>query len=227
MDAEPSAFLLLFDMDGVLLDSATAITGSLHYALNKNGFRNFSNQDLTHFVGPPLSVMLDAILPDVHQDIRDQCAVDYRIHNNLHGPELTAVYGGMRELLDDLSPRFELRVATSKLESAAQLVLRLKELDHVFTGIHGSSPNGSDTKTDVMLRALQSAKEAGQLSQPLAMIGDRKHDVEAAKTLGINSIGVTWGYAPIGELEDASPSHIVSSPQQLKLLIYQLADLNI
>jgi phosphoglycolate phosphatase len=225
MDTEPSAFLLLFDMDGVLLDSATAITGSLHYALHKNGFRNFSNQDLTHFVGPPLSVMLDELLPDVHQDIRDQCAIDYRIHNNLHGPELTAVYEGVQELLEDLSRRFELRVATSKLESAAELVLRAKSLDHLFSGIHGSNPDGSDSKTDVMQRALQSAKDDGQLSQPLAMIGDRKHDVESAKNLGINSIGVTWGYAPTGELEAASPSHMVSSPQQLKSLIYQLADL--
>ncbi len=227
MDTEPSAFLLLFDMDGVLLDSATAITGSLHYALHKNGYSNFSNQDLTHFVGPPLSVMLDALLPDVHQGIRDQCAIDYRLHNNLHGPELTAVYGGVRELLEDLSQHFELRVATSKLESAAELVLRSKELDHVFSGIHGSSPDGSDSKTDVMQRALESAKEAGQLSQPLAMIGDRKHDIEGAKNLGINSIGVTWGYAPIGELETASPSHIVSSPQELKSLIYRLAGLKI
>jgi phosphoglycolate phosphatase len=103
MDTKPSALLLLFDMDGVLLDSATAITGSLHYALQKNGFSNFSNQDLTHFVGPPLSLMLEALLPDVHQDIRDQCAIDYRSHNNLHGPELTSVYEGIPELSEKFS----------------------------------------------------------------------------------------------------------------------------
>lgn len=220
---EATSFLVLFDMDGVLLDSASAITGSLHYALHKNGFNNFSNQDLTHFVGPPLSVMLDALLPDVHQDIRDQCAIDYRFHNNMHGPELTTVYEGMRHLLEDLSQRFELRVATSKLESAAELVLKSKELDHVFAGIHGSSPHGTDSKTDVMQRAIHSAQSTSQSIRTLVMIGDRKHDVEGAKNLGIDSIGVTWGYAPTGELESAMPSHIVSSPQQLKDLIQELA----
>ena len=226
METDNRAFLILFDMDGVILDSAAAITGSLRFALEQNGQVGFAEVNLTEFVGPPLAVMIDALLPDSSHELRQQCAVDYRTHNNLNGPNLTTVYLGLREVLIELAKKFELRVATSKLESAAELVLKAKALDHLFKGIHGSSPDGADSKTDVMNRALEAAKKTNPTVAPLAMIGDRKHDIEGAKNLGIESIGVNWGYAPDGELEGAGANHLVSSPQQMLSLIWQLADKN-
>ena len=216
-------FLILFDMDGVLLDSATAIIGSLRFALQKNGQSGFDKADLTQFVGPPLAAMIESLLPNSSQELRDQCAIDYRIHNNLNGPDLTSVYAGIQDVLIELAEKLELRVATSKLESAAELVLKEKNLDHFFQGIHGSSADGTDSKTDVMNRALAASRQANPLAIPLVMIGDRKHDVEGAKNLGIESIGVTWGYAPSGELVEAGAHHLVSSPQQLLSVVHQLA----
>ena len=226
METDNKAFLILFDMDGVLLDSAAAITGSLRFALEQNRQTGFAEVNLTEFVGPPLAVMIDALLPDSSHELRQQCAIDYRIHNNLNGPNLTTVYVGIREVLIELAQNFELRVATSKLESAAELVLKAKALDHLFKGIHGSSPNGADSKIDVLNRALEAARKTNPTIVPLAMIGDRKHDIEGAMNLGIKSIGVTWGYAPAGELEVAGANHLVSSPQQMLSLIWQLADKN-
>ena len=216
-------FLILFDMDGVLLDSAAAIIGSLRFALQKNGQSGFDKTDLTQFVGPPLAAMIESLLPNSSQELRDQCAIDYRIHNNLHGPDLTSVYAGIQDVLIELAEKLELRVATSKLESAAELVLKEKNLDHFFQGIHGSSPDGTDSKTDVMNRALSASRKVNPLAIPLVMIGDRKHDVEGAKNLGIESIGVTWGYAPSGELVEAGAHHLVSSPQQLLSVVHKLA----
>lgn len=224
IEMKTKSFLLIFDMDGVLLDSATAITGSLHYALHKNGQTQLSESDLTQFVGPPLHVMLNALIPDAEQDLRNQCAIDYRTHNNANGPVLTTVYEGMQEVVTELSHSFELRIATSKLESAAELVLKAKDFYQIFDGVHGSGTDGADTKTDVMRRALSASHFSNPNIRPLAMIGDRKHDVEGAKNLGIESIGVTWGYASPGELETAEPEHVVSTPKQLLSLIYRLAE---
>ena len=223
MENDKKQFLILFDMDGVLLDSAAAIIGSLRFALQKNGQSGFDKADLTQFVGPPLAVMIASLLPNSNQELREQCAIDYRVHNNLNGPDLTSVYRGIQDVLIDLAEKFELRVATSKLESAAELVLKKKNLDQFFQGIHGSSLDGADSKTDVISRALAASKQANPLIIPLVMIGDRKHDVEGAKNLGIESIGVTWGYAPSGELVEAGAHHLVSSPQQLLSVVHQLA----
>jgi phosphoglycolate phosphatase len=224
MENREESFLILFDMDGVLLDSAAAITGSLLFALQKNGQSGFDGVDLTQFVGPPLAVMIEALLPDSSQETKDQCAVDYRIHNNLNGPNLTAVYEGIQDVLIELSQKYELRVATSKLESAAQLVLKSKNLDHFFRGIHGSSSDGTDSKTDVMDRAIVASRASNPRVIPLVMIGDRRHDIEGAKNLGIESIGVTWGYAPSGELSEAGANHLVSSPQQMLSVVNQLTE---
>ena len=224
MENDEKQFLILFDMDGVLLDSAAAIIGSLRFALQKNGKSGFDKADLTEFVGPPLAVMIASLLPNSDQELREQCAIDYRIHNNLNGPDLTSVYVGIQDVLIELADKFELRVATSKLESAAELVLKEKNLDHFFQGIHGSSPNGTDSKTDVMSRAIAASKQANPLVIPLVMIGDRKHDVEGAKNLGLESIGVTWGYAPSGELAEAGVHHLVASPRQLLSVVHQIAE---
>jgi phosphoglycolate phosphatase len=224
MENSEESFLILFDMDGVLLDSAGAITGSLLFALQKNGQSGFDGVDLTQFVGPPLAVMIEALLPDSSQETKDQCAVDYRLHNNLNGPSLTSVYKGIQDVLIEMSQKYELRVATSKLESAAELVLKSKNLDHFFRGIHGSSPDGTDSKTDVMDRAIAASRESNPHVIPLVMIGDRKHDIEGAKNLGIESIGVTWGYAPSGELSEAGAHHLVSSPQQMLSVVNQLTE---
>lgn len=224
MENDKKQFLILFDMDGVLLDSAAAIIGSLRFALQKNGQSGFDKADLTQFVGPPLAVMIASLLPNSSQELREQCAIDYRVHNNLNGPDLTSVYAGILDVLIELADKFELRVATSKLESAAELVLKEKNLDRFFQGIHGSSPDGSDSKTDVMNRAIAASKQASPLVIPLVMIGDRKHDVEGAKNLGLESIGVTWGYAPSGELVEAGVHHLVASPRQLLSVVHQIAE---
>ena len=224
MENREGSFLILFDMDGVLLDSAGAITGSLRFALQKNGQSGFEGVDLTRFVGPPLVVMIETLIPNSSKEIKDQCALDYRLHNNLNGPSLTSVYEGIQGVLIELSQKYELRVATSKLESAAELVLKSKNLDHFFRRIHGSSPDGTDSKTDVMNRAIAASRESSPHVVPLVMIGDRKHDVEGARNLGIDSIGVTWGYAPPGELSEAGADHLVSSPQQILSVVQQLTD---
>jgi phosphoglycolate phosphatase len=75
-----------------------------------------------------------------------------------------------------------------------------------------------------MNRAIAASGESNPHVIPLVMIGDRKHDVEGARNLGIDSIGVTWGYAPPGELSEAGADHLVSSPQQILSVVQQLTD---
>ena len=210
---------VIFDMDGVLLDSANAIVESLRFALSELNEKNLANSNLRRFVGPPLHAMASELLPHVSDDMRQSFMSLYRQHNNQYGPDLTPVFDGVIELLSDLQSDFDLVVATSKLESAAVQVLQMKKIDRYFMSIFGTRPNTSDSKADVIGRAIEGIDP----SSIVAMVGDRVHDVEGANAHGLRSIGVTWGYALPGELEIANPAKTVDSTIQLGQVIREMS----
>lgn len=202
-------------MDGVLLDSAHAIVESLRYALTSIGETSLLDLDLNKFVGPPLHSMINELIPNSLEETKESFVLNYRQHNNQYGPDLTPIFDGIPELLDNLLKDFELVVATSKLESAAVEVLTKKHLHSRFSSIFGTRPQSTDTKGDVIGRALNGRSA----SDVVAMVGDRVHDIEGANRHKLRSIGVTWGYALPGELTEANPTHIAESPTQLAQII--------
>ena len=212
---------VIFDMDGVLLDSANAIVQSLRFALSELNEETLANSNLQRFVGPPLHVMAVELLPHGSDEIRNRFMSLYRQHNNQYGPDLTPVFDGVTKLLSELQSDFDLLVATSKLESAAVQVLQKKEIDCFFVSIFGTRPNTSDSKADVIGRAIQGIDPSGIV----AMVGDRVHDIEGANAHGLRSIGVTWGYALPGELDLASPDVTVDSTIQLARAIREMASI--
>lgn len=125
------------------------------------------------------------------------------------------VYEGVPELLEKLAEAgIVVAVATSKPEPYAVRILDHFDLARHFDVVTGSNMDGSRTdKGDVIREALT------RLGQPnkrdVVMVGDRKHDVEGARREGIDAIGVTWGYAPEGELEAAEPTRLASSLSDL------------
>ena len=210
---------VIFDMDGVLLDSANAIVQSLRFALSELNEENLANSNLRRFVGPPLHVMADELLPHVSEEMKSAFMRLYREHNNEFGPDLTPIFDGVTELLSDLQSDFDLLIATSKLESAAVQVLQMKEIDRYFSAIFGTRPKTSDSKADVIGRAIEGIDP----SSVVAMVGDRVHDIEGANVHGLRSIGVTWGYALPGELDLASPDETVDSTIQLARVIREMS----
>jgi phosphoglycolate phosphatase len=210
--------IVLFDMDGVILDSANAIVESLRYALQGIGYETLGNSELHKFVGPPLHSMISELIPNESPEVQKLFETQYRQHNNEHGPELTPIFDGVSEMLEELSASCELVIATSKLESAAVSILDKKGLTPLFSGIFGTSSNSKDSKTDVISRAITN-KDRDLI---LAMIGDRVHDIDGAKDHALRSVAVTWGYAQPRELQLAKPDHIVESPTELTQLLQSL-----
>lgn len=212
--------LVLFDMDGVILDSAPAIVSSLEHALRENHVPVPDRAEIEAHVGPPLRVMLTSIIGNSPTELIDRCASAYRIHNDRYGPMETKVFEEARSSIPRLVGRVGLRVATSKAEHSARAVMHELDMARYFADVHGTLNPSSDTKADVMTRAI----EAHGLRDVdvLAMVGDRAQDIEAAKSLGICSIAVTWGYAVGDELLSAQPDFLVDSSDSLLAVISDL-----
>ena len=209
--------VVAFDMDGVLVDSQALILESLDHALSVIGRGPVTESWRREVVGPPLRRMLEMVLGDsADPDEYDACVTAYREHNDLFGPVRTPVFPGMTEVLFELGRHVELIVVTSKREPSAEAILSGTGLRSSFNAVFGSLSDASpETKSVTLARALQ------QFPRARVLIGDREHDAVAAFEHCLCPIGVRWGYARQGELENAGVAHIAANSADLLELVLQ------
>lgn len=205
-----SRLLVLFDLDGTLVDPAGSITGGIAGALAGAGLPVPPPRELERMVGPALSVSLRDIA-HVPADRLDEVIAAYRAGYRSAGMAASRPYPGIPELLGRLGRDALLAVATQKPQGLAQELLRVQGLDRFFASIHGSPDDeraaAPDGKASIVAAAL--AAHAGGYERAV-MIGDRSHDVHGAAANGVPCIGVSWGFAAPGELKEAGAVALVS-----------------
>lgn len=209
---------LLFDLDGTITDSETGITRCVAYALNYFGIQVNDLRELSPFIGPPL---LDSF-KDFYNFTDEQATVavaKYRERYADKGILENELYPGIEELLADAQKNGKTVIlATSKPEIFAKRILDHFGLSDYFSFVAGSGLDGSlHTKTDVINYILQSNQITNLES--VVMIGDRKHDIIGAKNVGIDSIGVLYGFGDYKELSDAGADHIAENIPALRKLL--------
>jgi len=207
---------LLFDIDGTLIDSAPGILRSIQYSLRKMGCPVPAAQALTCFIGPPLVDSYQRLCGMSEADAHRATAL-YRERYHAKGVHEAAPYDGIPALLAELQAAgFSLCVATSKPEPLAKRFLALHGLDSYFSVICGAIGGVRTHKPEILAYLLPLLPEGGRGA---AMIGDRRYDIEGAKRLGLRSIGVRYGFADPGELEEAGADWIVDTVAVLRALL--------
>ena len=209
---------LLFDLDGTIVDSSRGITNCAIYALEKFGITVTDRRELYRFIGPPLVDSFRDFYGFSDSDAVAAVAF-YRERYREVGMYENDVYEGIPELLGELSARGKrIFLATSKPEEFAKKILEYLKLDKYFDLIAGATFDRSrDTKESVIRYALA---ESGLSSDgSVVMIGDRLHDVEGAQAVGIDSIGVLWGFGSREELESAGATHIAEKVGDILSLV--------
>ncbi len=205
---------VLFDLDGTLTRSEDGILASMQYALSKLCIENVPNETLKRFIGPPLRESFPRI-PGFPKDKVDEAIQHYVTHYDREGMYLYSVFPGIRTLLAALKRQgVFLAVATSKPVHRTVKLLEVYHLDRYFDRVLGEQNNEKQIgKAKLIEQALPGTYRKA------AMVGDRKFDIEGAKQNGIDSIGVRYGYAEEGELEAASPTHLVETTDDLLQLL--------
>lgn len=143
----------------------------------------------------------------------------YREYFSSKGIFENAVYPAIPELLEKLANSGKkLLVATSKPTQYARRIVDFFNLNRYFYFVSGSNLDGSRTrKSEVIEFALKECRL--EASENVVMIGDRKHDIIGAKELGIDSIGVSYGYGSRHELENENPTHIADNVADLRKIL--------
>lgn len=213
---------VLFDLDGTVADNGEGICKSAQYALDFFGIHHEPLENLRRFVGPPLQESFQVLYGFSPEEAK--IAVEkYRERYRVKGVYENKLYPGIPALLEELSRRATVCLATSKPEVFSRKILEMGGVLPYFTRVVGSELDGRRTdKAEVIQEVLR------QLGNPdraqAVMVGDRKHDILGAKACGLESIGVEYGFAPERELEEAGADHIVPTVEALRGLLWQLTE---
>ncbi|MGY1639583.1 HAD hydrolase-like protein [Geodermatophilus sp. SYSU D00703] len=204
--------LVLFDLDGTLVDSTPGIWASVRVAAAALGRSEPTPEQLRGMVGPPLQDGFALVLGVPPDDVPRAVAA-YRAHYAAGALLDVSVHDGIPELLAGLrAAGATLAVATSKPETFAVRVLAHTGLLAAFAGVHGATLDGAVRHKDQVVAAALAAHPGGR--DPV-LVGDRAHDVLGAAAHGLPCIGAGWGPAPDGELEDAGAAVVAATPAEV------------
>lgn len=212
---------ILFDLDGTLTDSSQGITKSVRYALEKKGYKNIDADELKSFIGPPLAKMFVSYMGLKDLAEGQKMVEIYREYYKDKGIYENTVYDKIPETLKILNEKgYSLFVATSKPTVFSVKILEKHDLLKYFVCVSGCELDGTrDSKKEVIEYLLNNYDIN---PEETVMVGDRIYDVEGAKSLGIKSIGVTFGFGSVEEFKDAeyiaeNPLEIVNCVEEMQI----------
>lgn len=208
--------LILFDLDGTLLDSKEGITKSVQYALKKLGVEISDRRELVKFIGPPLQESFENFY-----QVDGLKGIEYYRECFVGQQKMleNEIYPGVVELLEKLKEKKKkLVVATSKPTVYSKTILEHFRLAPYFEEIQGSELDLSLIEKEDVIRVV--LEQYSSVSKDrIVMIGDRKHDILGAKINRIDNIGVLYGYGSKEELQTAGAEKIVNTALELEMLL--------
>ncbi len=202
---------ILFDLDGVLVDSRVPLARSFNAALRAGGLPERPEPELVALIGPPINESFRQMTGQ--QDV-EHLVTAYRSRYRDKMVEETPVMPGIAELLESLT--HPAVVATSKPKALAEPLLEALGLREHFLAVEGPSlAADAEPKAVTVGRALDALPGRTRA----VMVGDRMHDVRGAAAHGLDCIGVLWGIGSREELLDAGAVAVVETPAELQEML--------
>lgn len=206
------------DLDGTLVDSQIGITRGVQLALQQFGIAVKDPASLRCFIGPPLT---DSLREFYHFSLQQaQQAVEYyRAYYRREGVWKNTLYPGVKDFLRRMDEQGRaLFVASSKPQEMVEQILDQHSIAGYFTGIYGASLDMSrSTKVQVLSYGL--ARHPQVDPGAALMVGDRKFDVLGAAQVGMDCVGVLYGFGDEAELRQAGAVAVVKDLEQLAELL--------
>lgn len=217
---------VIFDLDGTLVDPAGGITDGIAAALVASGLPVPAPDLLDAMIGPKLSDSLLSVAM-VPAEMLDDVIRRYRQYYLATGIAQSRLYPGIKAVLEGFVQEGRpIAVATQKPEGLAQIVLQHHGIASLFQSIRGSSDNESSTDGPIGKAGIIAGALADLSTQHAVMVGDRAQDVAGAIANGLDCIGVGWGFAPDGELDEAGAVSVVEDTAAMVAAIERLESIH-
>lgn len=209
--------LILFDLDGTLIDSEPGICATLAYAFAQVGAVLPDRAVLRTWIGPPFWETFPSVLGD--DLVRIEAAIGhYRVRFEQVGWADHQVYPGMADLVGDLiDGGHTLAIVTTKPQSQAQKIVDHFPFGAAFKRVYGPDISGRHcAKAEMIAQAL---KDFSMHADDATMVGDRHFDIQGARANGVRALGVGWGFGSVEELARAGAEAIAATPAALAAML--------
>lgn len=206
--------LVIFDLDGTLLNTISDLGAACNHALTTMGYPGHPISAYNFMVGNGVRKLIERAEPDADQASVDTMLSHFREYYDEHCCDTTEPYPGIPELLADLTARgISVAVATNKYQSAAEKIIGHYFPDIPFAAILGQVAE-RPTKPDPSIVFAVLLEHPTPKSEVM-FVGDSAVDMETARRACVSSVGVTWGFRPVSELRKAYADHVVSQPGEI------------
>ena len=195
--------LVIFDLDGTLLNTIADLAHSTNYALNKLGYPTHEIEKYNFMVGNGINKLFERALPEGEKTeenvlrVRKEFIPYYDIHNASAG--------------------IQIAVASNKYQAATEKLVAHYFPEIRFTAVFGQR-EGVNVKPDPTV-VLDILKLANVRKEDVLYVGDSGVDMQTAANAGVTACGVTWGFRPRTELEEFAPQYITETAEEIKRLI--------
>lgn len=210
--------LLIFDLDGTILDTLEDLYLSMNYALKKNGFPERTIDEIRQFVGNGIRKLNERAVPSGTSEMQlNQVHQDFTAHYEKHCADHTKPYAGIPEVLQKLR---EMGIQTAVVSNKADYAVQILCNDYfpaLFDAVAGEKEG---IRRKPAPDAVQAVLNTLQISREQALyIGDSDVDIETAQNAGIPCISVEWGFRDRAFLIQHGAEKIISKPEELLSLI--------
>lgn len=212
--------LVIFDLDGTLLNTIADLAAATNQALQQEGFPTHETDAYRFFVGNGINKLFERALPE--QERTEENIVKIRSlfipYYDVHNADLSRPYPGIPELLAALQQKgIMLAVASNKYQVATRKLIAHYFPQISFVEVLGQR-EGIPAKPDPSIVNDILAK-AEVKHEEVLYVGDSNVDMQTAHNAGVTAVGVAWGFRPRTELEALHPAHIIEKAEELLLLL--------
>ena len=205
--------LLLFDLDGTLIDSAPGIMACIEYACTAMGVQAPPREGLRGWIGPLLGEIFPSVVGN-EPDRIEAAIAHYRERFDRIGWREHQVYAGMdAAIAAQRAAGHTLAIVTSKVRTQAERIVAALPFGSAFDRVYGPAADARHCEKAQMIA--QAMADFGHAAVATRMIGDRHYDIAGARAHAVASCGVLWGYGSAAELERAGATTLAAHPAAL------------
>ena len=208
--------MLIFDLDGTLVDSKKDLTASVNYVRSSFGLPALGESEIAGFIGDGAQMLIQRALGGAASGTDVQSALQlFLTYYREHMLDESVLYPGVHKSLERLSD-CSLAVLTNKPIRFSRTMLEGLGVLHHFAAVYGG--NSFEKKKPDPIGVFQILKDTGGVAENAWMIGDSSVDVLTGRGAGVRTCGVTWGYA-VETFQQAPPDYLIHSFEELEPLV--------
>ncbi len=207
--------IVVFDLDGTLLDTLEDLHRSVNFALSAHALATRSREEVRSFVGDGIQKLIQRAAGDISPTLLEKVLATFKAHYAAHCQDATKPYEGVTELLSSLKARgVKTAVVSNKADFATKKLAKF-----YFDGLLGLAVGENEAQgvrkkpaPDALLSVIAAL---GGERDKTAYVGDSEVDIQTAKNAGVRCISVTWGFKEREFLLKNGAEILVDAPKEI------------